>query len=318
MSNIARNANIGLDLSGKTAAVSGGTQGIGAAVAVRFAQAGSNVFVIGRNEELGRQVIEKMRNSGEAAQGRNFEFIQADLSSVQGVKKVADTLKEKAGSKGIDFLVETQGGPPNGSTVMTNSTPAHDAHFAVTIFSRFSLAYLLAKQGTLKQSWVNVTAPGGTDGPEPNLADIELTGEEHKKKSFVGRMTAQMQQTGALGDAMVAQFPREFPHLRASHLFPGVVATNAIESAHILPGPLAYLASSAFSLLARFTPFVQLPAFYAEIPVYVAANPEAQGKGLEFANEKLKAVGRPKWADGEGNVAEKAWGQLKEMMEKEL
>lgn len=58
-------------------------QGIGAAVGLRFAQAGANVYVIGRNEKLGEDVVRRCRaQAGAAADGRTFEFIKADLSCV--------------------------------------------------------------------------------------------------------------------------------------------------------------------------------------------------------------------------------------------
>lgn len=80
MSTFARNANIGLDLSHKTAAISGGTQGIGEGVGIRFARAGANVYIIGRNQELGEKVVEKLKAAGR--EGKTYEFIQADLSCV--------------------------------------------------------------------------------------------------------------------------------------------------------------------------------------------------------------------------------------------
>lgn len=56
-------------------------QGIGAAIGLRFAQAGANVFIIGRNEKLGQDVVQRLREqAGEAGDRRSFEFIKADLS----------------------------------------------------------------------------------------------------------------------------------------------------------------------------------------------------------------------------------------------
>lgn len=55
-------------------------QGIGAAVAVRFAQAGSSVYVLGRSEERGNKVIAELRKAAEGkGKGQTFEFVQADL-----------------------------------------------------------------------------------------------------------------------------------------------------------------------------------------------------------------------------------------------
>jgi NAD(P)-dependent dehydrogenase (short-subunit alcohol dehydrogenase family) len=51
MSTQVRKANTGFDLTDKTAVIAGGSQGIGAGVAIRFAQAGANIIVIGRSQE---------------------------------------------------------------------------------------------------------------------------------------------------------------------------------------------------------------------------------------------------------------------------
>ncbi|GAA5828926.1 hypothetical protein JCM11251_005921 [Rhodosporidiobolus azoricus] len=325
MSTIARNTNVGLDLSGKTAAIAGGTQGIGAATGLRFAQAGANVYIIGRNAELGQQVVEKMKNAGEAAEGRHFEFIQADLSSVKEVKRVAEELKVKAGAAGIDFLVQTQGGPPNGSYDLTSTTPAHESHFAVQTLSRFALAYFLASSSTLNRNaaWVNVLAPGGKDGPAPKIDDLELAAEEERKKGFFARVGAQMQQDGALADAMVSHFPRAFPSLslRAYHLFPGYVHTSALRTSALLPSPLLLLQSLLGPLIARLLPAANTPESFADVPVYLAANVEAQERKAEgevrFVGPTLKSVGKPAWAEEEDGVAKSVWEKLRKIVETE-
>ncbi|WP_396653716.1 SDR family NAD(P)-dependent oxidoreductase [Microbacterium sp. ARD31] len=46
-----------LDLSGKTAVVTGSTQGIGLAIARRLAEAGADVVINGRNEERVSQAV---------------------------------------------------------------------------------------------------------------------------------------------------------------------------------------------------------------------------------------------------------------------
>ncbi|BGO99895.1 protein of glucose/ribitol dehydrogenase family [Rhodotorula toruloides] len=312
----ARNANIALNLEGKTAVVAGGTQGIGAAIGLRFAQAGANVFIIGRNEKLGQDVVQRLREqAGEAGDRRSFEFIKADLSSVKEIKRVADEVKRKTGRNGLDYLVTTQGGPPNGSTSLTSTTPTHDTHFAIQTLSRFGLAYLLASSGTLKDTWISVCAPAGEKGPEPDVEDIELRGEEYRKKWTVQRILGQAKQDSALNDAAAVQFTRHFPQLRAVHLFPGFVYTNALASTGMVPSPLLWAYSLVGPLAARLLPFGNLPSTYAEIPVYVGANPEARGKGLEASNERLKSLGWPKWAEGE--VGSRVWERLREIIEKE-
>ena len=79
MSTFAAKENAGLDLTGKVAAIAGGTQGIGEATGLRFAEAGASVFIIGRDEARGASVIEELRKVGGNAEGKTFEFIKADL-----------------------------------------------------------------------------------------------------------------------------------------------------------------------------------------------------------------------------------------------
>ncbi|GAA5895335.1 hypothetical protein JCM8208_005981 [Rhodotorula glutinis] len=303
-----------LDLSGKTAAVAGGTQGIGAAVGLRFAQAGANVYVIGRNEKLGEDVVRRCRaQAGAAADGRTFEFIKADLSSVSEVRRVAKELERKTGKAGIDYLVTTQGGPPHGAYTQTSSVPSHDAHFAVQTLSRFGLAYLLASSNTLKDTWLSVCAPAGAKGPEPDVDDLELEKREHRDKWLLGRIMGQGKQDSALGDAVAVQFHKHFPHLRSAHLFPGFVFTNALASTSLVPSPILSLYNLVGPLAARILPFGNLPETYADVPVYVAANPAARGQGLEYCNERLKSLGSPAWA--EGATGKKVWDGLRAMIE---
>jgi NAD(P)-dependent dehydrogenase (short-subunit alcohol dehydrogenase family) len=108
------------DLNGSNrAVVAGGTQGIGAGIALKFALAGSSVWIIGRSEERGAEVVKKLQQASlEGARRRqragdaekpDFDFFKADLSDVEEVKRVAGEVKKRAGSKGIDWLFETQG-----------------------------------------------------------------------------------------------------------------------------------------------------------------------------------------------------------------
>jgi hypothetical protein len=101
------------------AVVAGGTQGIGAAIALRFALAGASVWIIGRSEGRGLEVVEKLKQASlEGARRKNQQsegvsadhaFLKADLSDVEEIKRVAEEVKKRAGKDGIDWLFETQG-----------------------------------------------------------------------------------------------------------------------------------------------------------------------------------------------------------------
>ncbi len=95
------------DLQGKTALVTGGTKGIGKAIADKLAQAGARVIVSARNQP------------GEGEAGHHF--IAADLTRPEDVSKLTKEINEKIGS--IDILINNVGGlttPPGGYSTLTD------------------------------------------------------------------------------------------------------------------------------------------------------------------------------------------------------
>jgi NAD(P)-dependent dehydrogenase (short-subunit alcohol dehydrogenase family) len=67
-----------------TALITGGTSGIGRAVANKLAQLGIHVVVVGRNEERGKKAIAEIRASGGQA-----DFISSDLRDAPRARQVA-------------------------------------------------------------------------------------------------------------------------------------------------------------------------------------------------------------------------------------
>ncbi|KUH92599.1 SDR family oxidoreductase [Mycobacterium sp. IS-1556] len=95
------------DLSGKTALVTGGSRGIGAAIAARLAELGADVAITyARSKERANDVID-----GVTAQGRRGLAIQADSASVDVVAAVEQTNAELGR---VDILVNNAGVFPYG------------------------------------------------------------------------------------------------------------------------------------------------------------------------------------------------------------
>jgi len=91
------------DLSGRNALVTGGSKGLGKAMARGFAQAGANVFICSRNAE------ELSRAAEEIREGLNVrvEWMVADLASREETERLAATALERSGA--IDILVNNAG-----------------------------------------------------------------------------------------------------------------------------------------------------------------------------------------------------------------
>ena len=90
-------------LEGKTALVTGGTSGIGLAIAERFLTEGASVVVTGRDEELGSRAIERL----ESADGGRAWFRRADAADEDAVDASVAFAVDRLG--GLDVLVNNAG-----------------------------------------------------------------------------------------------------------------------------------------------------------------------------------------------------------------
>ncbi len=89
-----------IDLSGKTAVVTGSTAGIGFAIASNLADAGATVIINGRSEGSVGKAVDAMFTE---ASGRKLKGIAADVTTAQGTA----ALVEQAGA--VDILVNNLG-----------------------------------------------------------------------------------------------------------------------------------------------------------------------------------------------------------------
>jgi len=125
-------------LDGKVAVVTGGTQGLGEAVARLFAERGVRGLVIcGRNTERGRAVAADL-----ARQGCRAEFVRADLAVMDDTRAVMAAADRAFGR--VDVLVNAAGITDRG-TLFDTSPELFDRMFAVNTRAPFFLMQDAAK-----------------------------------------------------------------------------------------------------------------------------------------------------------------------------
>jgi NAD(P)-dependent dehydrogenase (short-subunit alcohol dehydrogenase family) len=125
-----------LDLSGRTALVTGATSGIGKATALALARRGARVLVSGRDAPRGESVVAAIRAEKGVA-----DFLQADLDHADSTRKLARRALEITGH--IDILVNSAGIFPFGPTAETPLDTFHDV-YATNVRAPFILVAELA------------------------------------------------------------------------------------------------------------------------------------------------------------------------------
>jgi NAD(P)-dependent dehydrogenase (short-subunit alcohol dehydrogenase family) len=100
-------------LKGKVAVISGGTTGIGLAIAQRFAGEGARVFIFGRRKIQLDEALQQI--------GHNVTAIQADAADLEDLDRVAARVKSEAGT--VDVIVANAGFTEQG--LLDSLTPQH-------------------------------------------------------------------------------------------------------------------------------------------------------------------------------------------------
>jgi NAD(P)-dependent dehydrogenase (short-subunit alcohol dehydrogenase family) len=127
-------------LEGKTVLITGSTDGLGKAVAVKLADMGATILVHGRNEERGNALTDSIKKNTVGC----AKFYRADLASLAEVRKLADAIRKD--NKRIDILINNAGiGSANseGAKMREVSADGYELRFAVNYLSGYLLTRML-------------------------------------------------------------------------------------------------------------------------------------------------------------------------------
>jgi NAD(P)-dependent dehydrogenase (short-subunit alcohol dehydrogenase family) len=122
-----------LDLNNKTAIVSGGSKGIGKAIAMKLAQAGANVVICSRKKEnLDSAVNEAVSN------GLTLIPIECNTSNKESIQSVVDYTIEKFDK--VDVLVNNAAANPYYGPILNSEDSHWDKIFDVNVKGYFNFA----------------------------------------------------------------------------------------------------------------------------------------------------------------------------------
>ena len=180
------------ELSGKTALVTGSTDGVGRFVARKLGQAGARVLVHGRDAERGARVVAEIEASGGTA-----SFLAADLSSLEEVRRLAGAVQATVGR--LDILINNAGIGTAGP--LQTSAEGFELRFTVNYLAGFLLTLLLLPlvKNSAPARIVNVSSAG----QQPiDFDDVMLTGGYSGARAYCQSKLAQIMFTIDLGAAL--------------------------------------------------------------------------------------------------------------------
>lgn len=155
-----KNENKSFDLSGRTALVTGSTQGIGFAMAEALANAGANIVLNGTsNPENAQPSIDALKSFGHEAW-----YCQSDLAKRGAAKALFDDAVSKAGH--IDILI-SNASVQNFAPFLEITEDEMDYQFA-TNFKSSLILIQLATTAMLKKNWGRIVTIGSVQEENHN------------------------------------------------------------------------------------------------------------------------------------------------------
>jgi NAD(P)-dependent dehydrogenase (short-subunit alcohol dehydrogenase family) len=251
---------------GKKTIIFGGTSGIGRAIALKLAAAGTDVTVVGRS----------FRDQGV----KGLNFVPADLSIMAEARRIARELPAES----ADLLIFTTGimaGPKREETA-----EGIERDLAVSFLNRQITLDEIGPRLKPAARVFLMAFPGS--GQKAQLSDI------NSEKSY-GRMKAHST-TVAANEALTLEAVRRYPNVDVFGLNPGFVDTGI---RHNLFGGRNWILRVMETV---FAPLTAKPEDYVNCIVGLLFAPELNGKSGLMFNNKGRAILPSKWTTEAGTA----------------
>jgi 3-hydroxybutyrate dehydrogenase len=183
------------ELDGRVAVITGGTRGIGRAIAEAFVRDGASVVINGRDVAKGQRAVDEM------AAGDRVHFVPGDACIKEDCEGLIDATVARYGR--LDILVNNAGGSVNNAPVAELTDEAMEFALKVNLWSTFWCSRR-ALGHMIPQQWgriMNISSVEGKVG-KPGLATY-VTG----KHAVNGLTKALAHEVGTLGITVNALCP---------------------------------------------------------------------------------------------------------------
>ncbi len=159
-----------MELKNKTFLVTGGTSGVGKAIATGIAQTGATVVIVSRNASNGQQTVKEI---SEKSGNKNISFLTADLSLIKSVYELGEQFKQQHNQ--LHGLVNAAG-----AWYFKKETTSEglDKSFAINYLSHFTLTHsLLDLLKPMEEARIVTVAgaPRFLKKPKLDLNNLQLT-----------------------------------------------------------------------------------------------------------------------------------------------
>src|ERR1700744_852080 len=181
---------------GKTALITGSTDGVGRYVAAKLAAAGAKVLIHGRDRDRAKTLAGEIRRAGHG----EVAFYQADLSSLSGARQLAAAVL--ADHRRLDVFISNAGiGSRTQGAERRESADGYELRFAVNYLSGFLLARLLL--ALLKASAPSRIVNVASLGQHPiDFDDVMLTKGYSGARAYAQSKLSQIMFTIDLADEL--------------------------------------------------------------------------------------------------------------------
>lgn len=179
----------------RVALITGGTSGIGLAVAETLAGRGFKIFICSRNAEAVRETVEKLRSSDHQAAG-----VAVDVRRPQDVRWLVNAAVERYGH--VDVLINNAGRNGGGVTAEID-----DELWYEVIDTNLNSVFLVTREvlksgGLLEHGWGRIINIASTGGKQGVVLGAPYSASKHGVIGFTKALGLELAKTGVTVNAV--------------------------------------------------------------------------------------------------------------------